>query len=212
MPTFQFNKLVRDKLPAKYGDLNQKIVFQMLKDKELLLRLREKMLEEAAEIPFETGTREQIINELSDVEQVMSDIKAHLDISSDEVETARQKKFAKKGGFSNGIFVESIELQDDDEWVDYYRKEPSKYPEIGKDGHEDPELPILEKGTYRHNKSGNLYEVVGVTLHTETNEPLVIYHPLYESKYEFFARPYDMFIEMVELDGEMTPRFEKVDD
>ena len=76
----------------------------------------------------------------------------------------------------------------------------------------DPELPQLEKGTYRHNKSGNLYEVTAITFHTETNEPLVLYKPMYESKYEIFARPYDMFTEIVELDGEMKPRFQKLDD
>lgn len=67
----------------------------------------------------------------------------------------------------------------------------------------------LEKGRYRHSKSGRLYEVIGVALQTETNEPLVIYKPLYESDQEFFARPYDMFVGNVELDGGVKPRFER---
>jgi len=211
MPIFQFNKLVRDKLPAVYTELNEKIVFRKLRGVELLRRLGEKLLEEVAEIPFEEGTREQIIDELSDVEQVMDDIKAQLDISDEEIRAAKSKKFAKKGGFSDGIFVETIELTDDDEWVKYYRQEPNKYAELGKSGKADPALPHIEKGTYRHNKSGNLYEVTGITFHTETNEPLVIYRPLYETKYEFFARPYAMFVGKVELDSEMKPRFEKLD-
>ena len=69
----------------------------------------------------------------------------------------------------------------------------------------------IEKGMYRHNKSGQSYEVLGVALQTETDEPLVIYRPLYESEIELFARSYAMFVEDVELDGEMMPRFEKVD-
>ena len=69
----------------------------------------------------------------------------------------------------------------------------------------------IEKGTYRHSKSGRLYEVLGVALQTETDESLVIYRPLYESEYELFARPYAMFIEKVEINGEMKLRFEKVD-
>ena len=76
---------------------------------------------------------------------------------------------------------------------------------------EQPDFPTLEKGIYRHNKKGQLYEVVGVALQTETSEPLVLYRPLYESKYEIFARPYDMFTEIVELHGEMKPRFQKID-
>lgn len=74
------------------------------------------------------------------------------------------------------------------------------------------EFPRIEKGTYRHSKKGHLYEVFGIALQTETNEPLVIYRPLYENEYELFARPYAMFIEKVELDGEIKPRFEKVDE
>lgn len=75
-------------------------------------------------------------------------------------------------------------------------------------------IPNLRKGTYRHNKSGKLYEVLGVALQTETDEPLVIYRALYDHDfgYELFARPYDMFVETVELDGKKQPRFEKIDE
>lgn len=70
--------------------------------------------------------------------------------------------------------------------------------------------PIIEKGTYRHNKTGKLYEVLGVALQTETEEPLVIYRPLYEIEYELFARPYSMFIEQVSIDGMRKARFERI--
>jgi hypothetical protein len=68
----------------------------------------------------------------------------------------------------------------------------------------------IKKGIYRHNKKGSMYEVLGVALHTEENEPLVIYRPLDDAMYELFARPYDMFTEIVETDGKMQPRFEYV--
>ena len=71
-------------------------------------------------------------------------------------------------------------------------------------------LPEIEKGIYHHNKLGLLYVVLGVALQTETNEPLVIYRPLYENEYELFARPYTVFIELVEIDGKQVPRFEKI--
>ncbi len=35
--------------------------------------------------------------------------------------------------------------------------------------------PEIQKGIYRHNKTGKLYEVVGAALHTETEEWLVVY-------------------------------------
>lgn len=73
-------------------------------------------------------------------------------------------------------------------------------------------FPTIQKGTYRHNKKGQLYEVIGVALQTETNDPLVIYRPILESEYDIFARPYDMFIEIVEVNGHQVPRFEKIND
>ena len=73
------------------------------------------------------------------------------------------------------------------------------------------QFPTLEKGTYRHSKTGQLYEVLGVALQTETNEPLVVYRPLYENDHELFARTYAMFREEVVINGQNMPRFEKVD-
>jgi len=51
-----------------------------------------------------------------------------------------------------------------------------------------------------------------VALQTETGEPLVVYRPLYDCEYGFFARPYEMFIEEIEIDGQKVLRFEKVSD
>lgn len=73
-------------------------------------------------------------------------------------------------------------------------------------------MHTIEPGTYRHSKKGKLYVVLGVALQTETEEQLVIYKPLYESEFELFARPYDMFIEQVEINGQVVPRFEKIAD
>lgn len=75
-----------------------------------------------------------------------------------------------------------------------------------------PEPPKLEKGIYRHYK-GKRYEVLGVALHTETLEAMVIYRPLYEkSGAEYWVRPYGMFVESVMADGKSMPRFQKQPD
>ena len=74
----------------------------------------------------------------------------------------------------------------------------------------DPEPEVIVKGVYRHTKSGNLYEVLGVALQTETHDQLVIYRPLYKSNYELCARPFRMFIEEIELNGKTIRRFQKI--
>lgn len=70
-------------------------------------------------------------------------------------------------------------------------------------------FPDIEIGTYRHNKTGKLYEVLGVALQTETDEALVIYRPLWKSEYALFARPRNMFVEPVIINGRQVQRFEK---
>jgi hypothetical protein len=74
-----------------------------------------------------------------------------------------------------------------------------------------PELPTITLGKYRHYKD-KLYEVIGVAMHSETLEALVVYRPLYKKKVQLWVRPYAMFTETVEVDGKMKPRFEKVND
>jgi hypothetical protein len=66
------------------------------------------------------------------------------------------------------------------------------------------------KGIYKHYK-GNLYEVIDVAKHSETEEEHVVYRTLY-GDYSLWVRPLAMFIETVELDGQQVARFEYVED
>lgn len=60
-------------------------------------------------------------------------------------------------------------------------------------------------GRYRHYK-GNEYEVLGVARHSETDERLVVYRPLY-GEGALWVRPLAMFLETVTVNGEPVPRF-----
>ena len=68
----------------------------------------------------------------------------------------------------------------------------------------------LEKGLYRHYK-GNLYEVMMTAQHSETEEWMVVYKALYGEK-GTWVRPYEMFVEKVEVEGEVIQRFKFVED
>ncbi len=63
----------------------------------------------------------------------------------------------------------------------------------------------VRPGRYRHYKGGE-YEVLEVAHHTETEEALVIYRALY-GDYGLWARPLAMFLDEVEKDGQVRPRF-----
>lgn len=65
----------------------------------------------------------------------------------------------------------------------------------------------LKFGVYRHYK-GEYYLVLGLAHHSETQERLVVYVPLYVREGPRLAvRPLEMFLEDVEIDGKTIPRF-----
>ena len=67
------------------------------------------------------------------------------------------------------------------------------------------EQVAIQPGRYRHYK-GRDYEVIGVALHSETEEPHVLYRPLY-GEGRLWIRPLAMFVESVSVDGVVQPRF-----
>ena len=72
----------------------------------------------------------------------------------------------------------------------------------------------MQTGKYKHYK-GNYYEVLGVAMHSESHEKMVVYRALYdcpELKAEYgdhplFVRPYTMFNEMIDLGEQQVRRF-----
>lgn len=63
----------------------------------------------------------------------------------------------------------------------------------------------IRPGRYRHFK-GNFYEVIGVARHSETEEKLVVYRPLY-GEGGLWVRPLSMWNETVEREGKTYTRF-----
>nr|AIA91019.1 DUF1653 [uncultured Ruminococcus sp.] len=66
-----------------------------------------------------------------------------------------------------------------------------------------------EPGIWRHFKGGR-YELIGVARHSETDEPHVVYRPLYGSG-GLWVRPLLMWTELVDRDGYRGPRFVRED-
>jgi len=63
-------------------------------------------------------------------------------------------------------------------------------------------------GRYRHYK-GKDYSVVGFARHSETEEVMVLYVPLY-GEGGYWVRPLSMFTEAVTVDGNAVPRFKLI--
>lgn len=64
----------------------------------------------------------------------------------------------------------------------------------------------IHPGRYRHYK-GQEYSVLGEAQHSETQEVLVVYRQEYGA-HGLWVRPKRMFLEMVNVDGQMLPRFQ----
>ncbi len=67
-------------------------------------------------------------------------------------------------------------------------------------------MTTVQPGRYRHDK-GKEYTVLGVALHSETQEELVVYRQEY-GDHGLWVCPKQMFQETVEVDGQAVPRFQ----
>lgn len=68
-------------------------------------------------------------------------------------------------------------------------------------------METVKPGVYEHYK-GKQYHVICTAKHSETLEDMVVYAALYENEVStLWVRPVAMFLEDVELEGQMVPRF-----
>ena len=69
---------------------------------------------------------------------------------------------------------------------------------------------MVKKGIYQHYK-GAYYQVEGVARHSETEDQLVVYRPMYGDK-GLWVRPLSMFVETLTTNKGVFARFSYVGD
>lgn len=131
MPTFRYDKLVRNNIPDFHREAGHEIVSRRLRIVELAQDLAEKLKEEASEVS-EARTSDDLKEEIADVQQVIDDLCIVSGISKQEIYDVMSGKAERKGNFLAGQYIETVTMHnEDDEWVMYCRGNPEKYPEIG---------------------------------------------------------------------------------
>ena len=70
MKKYQFNKLIRSKLPERMGLEGVNIVGRHLNDKEFKQELKNKLVEEAIEVR-DTDSKDDLVKELADIMEVI---------------------------------------------------------------------------------------------------------------------------------------------
>lgn len=71
-------------------------------------------------------------------------------------------------------------------------------------------MSLVIGGKYEHYK-GKPYRVLAVAKHSETLEEMVVYQQEYGEK-GVWVRPLGMFLETVEADGNIVPRFRYIEE
>ena len=96
----RYDKLVRDKIPELIQKAGETPVIRILEDAEYREHLEKKLDEEVAEFH-----RDQNIEELADILEVVLALNESLGYSREELESAYLKKHEARGGFSDRVFL-----------------------------------------------------------------------------------------------------------
>lgn len=102
---YTYNKLVRDKIPENIdSEPGRKSKYKILDDKEYLIELNKKILEEANEF-----IEENSIEELGDLMEVINAIMKLKGYKMEDVYKVMKEKADKKGAFNNRIYLEYVD-------------------------------------------------------------------------------------------------------
>jgi predicted house-cleaning noncanonical NTP pyrophosphatase (MazG superfamily) len=105
-----YNKLIRDKIPEIIEKDNAIPKVSVLDDEKFAVALKEKLIEEAKEL-LDAKTQEEILNELSDILQLVESIATNINLTIAEIEKQKLAKKEKRGGFEKKLFLEYVDEQ-----------------------------------------------------------------------------------------------------
>ena len=103
-----YNKLVRDKIPQIIQNEGKVVYYSMLDGENLRKMLKVKLIEESRDVS-KAMTKEEMINELADVSEVIEAIYEVFGIEEIDVDLVKNKKIQEKGAFKSGAYLMCVE-------------------------------------------------------------------------------------------------------
>lgn len=132
MYVFACNKLVRDNILLHMQQDDFTLDFEVLNDKDYVLALKDKLVEEALEVQ-DSKNQEELLDELADVMEVFQSLCKACGITKQQVLERQMGKHQQRGGFQGRNKVHKIKLDSNkpahSKWIAYFRGNPSKYPQ-----------------------------------------------------------------------------------
>lgn len=101
-----YKKLVRDNIPDIIKENGEEPVYRVLSDKEFLVELKKKLLEESNEVINSSG--DEMLSELGDLLEVMISLARVYNISLDDIIISSSEKRDKRGSFTKKIYLEDV--------------------------------------------------------------------------------------------------------
>lgn len=101
------NKLVRDNIPDIINGAGKKCKIKKLNNLEYTIELKKKLCEEANEV-FEANSKNEIIQELADVLEIVDALKDIYDLTDLDIQYIKEQKANKNGRFKEKIYLEYV--------------------------------------------------------------------------------------------------------
>lgn len=129
MPTFQTNLLVRDNRVKLFEAQGCKVQYTTLPPAAIEEQLRGKLMEEATEAALQEDS-DKLLTECADLYEVMLTLLKLNGYSEEDLVTKADEKRQRLGGFTQGIYTETLTAPEGSETAEYHRQYPEKYPQI----------------------------------------------------------------------------------
>lgn len=126
-------KLVRDNLPQVIASQGYPVKYHQLNGANLAKSIAGKMPEEAYEVidALKAGDIEELAEEIGDLQELIDCLLKASGITKEHVDEIRNKKASRRGSFTDGQYIEYVDLVQDaenlDYWDNYFTSRPDGY-------------------------------------------------------------------------------------